>query len=261
MMKLPQFLKEVIYAFHPLKYKQFSQKPVYKSLIFTTKVLLIAFLLAGILFLPKIFLLKSTIENELTKFGDLRFSAKVEQNSEFTVPKNNPWVRVDMNNNLTLKDELFVIDKDTVQYRFLSPVKLERNQLKEASLYRPEASKFISTLIILLIPGVALLLFIRLWLKYFLLILAVGTLFFLITDLTRYKMKWRNMISSASHAITPVILLEVASSAITTMYLFPIPNFRFLGLKMYGVTLIIFAIMMIFAVLACRIEDYREKRK
>ena len=41
----------------------------------------------------------------------------------------------------------------------------------------------------------------------------------------------------------------------------PIPNLRFLGLKFYGVTLIVFAIMMVYAVLACRIEDYREKKK
>ena len=73
-------------------------------------------------------------------------------------------------------------------------------------------------------------------------------------------MKWKNMISLASHAITPVILLEVVSSAITTIYLLPI-NFRFLGLKFYGVTLIVFAVMMVYAVLACRIEDYKEKKK
>ena len=226
MVQIPQFIKEVIWAFYPPRYRQLADKPVYKSVGFMTKMLVIAFLLAGIVFLPKIFLLKSSVQEQLSVFDELRFTPKVEQRAEFAVPSNRPWVRVDLNGNITLKDELFVVDKESIQYRLLSPKSIPQSQLKEPSAYRQEAGKFFAMIIALLIPGVALLLFVRSWLKYVLLIFVFGTFFFVITDLTRYKMKWRQMVSVAAHAITPVLLLEVIASAITAVFLLPIPNLR-----------------------------------
>ncbi len=260
-MQIPQFIKEVIWAFYPPRYKQLSQLPVYKSTVFMTKMLLIAFLLAGIVFLPQLFMLKASVQNQLGVFDEFKLTPRVLQNNELSVPPSRPWVKINFNSNLTLKDELLVIDKSSVQYRLFSPQSIPQQQLLEPSSYKHEAGNFFTMLILLLIPGVALLLFIRSWFKYVLIILVFATLFSFITDLTRHKMKWRQMVSIACHAISPVVLIEVVSSAISANYLLPVPSFRFLGLKFYIVTLILFAIVMVFAVLGCRIEDYREKKK
>ena len=259
MVQIPQFVKEIVWAFYPPRYKQLSQKPIYRSIGFMTRMLVIAFLLAGIVFLPKLFTLKSTIESQFKTFDEFTLSSKITQHDQFTVPVNNPWIRVDFNNNLTLKDELFVIDTSSVQYRLLNPNRIDQDQLKHPTEHTLAASRFVGTLVLLLIPGVALVLFVRSWLRYVLLVVTFGTLFFVIIDLTRYKMKWRQMMSVAAHAISPIIILEVVASAISTRFLLPVPLVRFLGLKFYAVTLLLFGVMMMLAVLGCRIEDARKK--
>jgi len=259
-MQIPQFIKEVIWSFYPPRYRQLADKPVYKSFGFMSKMLIIVFLLAGLVFVPKLFMLSSSIQDQLGVFDELKLTPKVTQRAEFAVPTSKPWIRIDFNNNLTLKDEMLVIDHDTLQYRLLSPKKIPQAQLREPAAYRTETDSFFTLVIVLMIPGVALLLFVRAWLKYALLIFLFGTFFFIITDLTRYKMKWRQMISVAAHAITPILVVEVIASAITTFFLFEIPKIRFLGLKLFAITLILYAVMMILAVLGCRVEDYRKSK-
>ena len=261
MVQIPNFIKEVIWSFYPPRYRQLSDKPVYKSIGFMTKMLLIAFLLGGLVFVPRLFTLESSVQEQLGVFDELRFTPKVEQRAEFAVPSNKLWIRIDMKNNLALKDELLVVDQSTVQYRLLSPESVSQAELKEPSAYRENAGSFFAMIIALLIPGVTLLLFVRSWLKYLLLVFLFGTFFFIITDLTRYKMKWRQMVSIAAHAISPILILEVVASAITTSFLLPIPAARFLGLKFFVVTLVLYAAMMVMAVIGCRVEDYKTSTK
>ena len=151
---------------------------------------------------------------------------------------------------------MLVIDKETIQFRFFNIKKFSQEELKNAENNPQQLSELVSTLVLLLVPGVALFTFIRTWLKYLLLSLAIGTFFFLITDLTRYRMKWKEMMSVSLHAITPMIFLEVVSSSISSEYL--IPLFPFLGVKVYAITTLLFTAMMVLAVIGCRIEDSRK---
>jgi len=257
-MKIPNFIKEVIWAFYPPRYKQLADKKFRHSLKYMSTVLLIAFLIAGILFLPKIFMLKSTIQDELSKFETLRLDGNITQTAPVTIPKTNPWVVVDLNANRTLTKEILVIDKETVQYRFLGIKSIPREQLKEPSAYKPRASGFFAIMLLLTLPGIVLLLFLRMWLKYFFLIIAFGTFFFLISELSKFRLKWKQMLNIASHALTAVIFIEVIAAVFTTIFLLPI--FRFLGVSVFAVTLLVFAGMMIFGIAGYHFEGHRRHR-
>lgn len=257
-MQVPAFIKEVIWSFFPPRYRQLADKPFSKSLGYMSKVLLLAFVLAGILFVPKLFLLKDTFESELSKFENFNITSDVQQSDKITIPKHNPWVVVDLNSNLTLTKEIIVIDSETIKYRFLGIKSIPREQMKDISGNRAGASRFLAAILLLMLPGIALLLYIRTWLKYFFLIIVAGTFFFLIMELSRFRLQWKQMMNIASYALTAVIFIEVISAAITTAYLLPI--LRFLGVNIYAITTAIFAFMLIVGIAGYNIEDHRRHR-
>jgi len=242
-MQIPGFIKEVVWSLYPPRYRQLANKNFSQSLRYLSRMLLIAFVIAGLILLPKIALMKDQIQDELGKFEVFKITGEVTQNDAIAIPATNPWVRVDLNSNLTLTREIFVVDKETVQYRFLGIKSLPREQLKEPSTYSPRVSGFFFMIILFMLPGIALLLYVRLWLKYLLMILAVGTFFFLIMELSKLRLKWKQMLNIGAHALTVVILVEVISSAFSTAYLMPV--LRFLGVNIYAASLILYAVLMV----------------
>src|SRR5574341_1514467 len=242
-MQVPEFIKEVVWSFFPPRYKQLADKPFRKSLGYMSKVLLIAFIIAGLLYIPKLFLMKDVMEEEFGKFSVFKLDGEVVQTDKITVPRHNPWLVIDLNNNLTLTKEIFVVDKQNVQYRFLKTNSIPREQLKDFAANKARVAGFLTIILIMLLPGIALLLYIRMWLKYLLLILVFGTLFFIIMELSKFRLKWKQMLCIAAHSLTAVIFIEVISAALTTVYLIPV--MRFLGVSIYAITTIIFAFLMV----------------
>ncbi len=256
-MQVPQFLKEVVWSLYPPRYRQIADKKFSKSLGYMSKVLLVAFLLAGILFIPKLFLLKGTIQNELAKFETFKLSGNITQTAPVTIPKHNPWVVVDLNSNLTLTKEIIVVDSTTVKYRFFGIKSVKREALKDPAANKGPASGFAAAMLILMLPGIVLFLYIRAWLKYFLLVMFAGTVLFIVMELSKLRLQWKQMLNIATHALTVIILVEVVSAAITTAYLIPI--LRFLGVSIYAITTAAFAVIMVLGIVGYHIEDHRKR--
>ena len=258
-MQVPEFVKELVWTFYPPRYKDLSEQHFHKSLSFMSKMLLIAFLITALLYLPKVFLLKSTIEDQLSKFETFKLSGEVKQTDVLTIPRHNPWVVVDLNSNYTLKKEFLVIDANTVKYRLLNVRTLDRDSLKDFSEHKATVSGFLAALILMMLPGVALLLYVRAWLKYFLLVILFASLFFIITELTRFKLRWKQLANIAAHAITPMILIETIVSFATTAVLLPL-KIRFLGLNFYAVTMLLFIVLMIVGIVGWQVQAHKEAR-
>lgn len=250
-MKIPRFIKEFIWSFYLPRYKQLSEKRFRNSLKYMGTVLLIAFLISGVLHLPKVMLLKDTIESELSKFDTFTLSGNVTQTSALSIPTRNPVIAVDLNEEVKINKEFFVIDKDSVKYRVFTVKEIPREQLKEISNYKTQVSTFFGLVLLLMLPGIALLLYVRLWLKYFLLVLLMGTFFFIVLDLTRWKLRWKQMLNLAAHAITPIILLEVIAAFATTIFL--VPFMKFVGVNIYLVSLAIYTGLMIFGIVGVHV--------
>lgn len=256
-MQVPEFIKEVVWALFPPRYRQLADKPFSHSLGFMSKILFFAFIIAGILFIPKLFLLKGNIESELSKFSSFSLSGNVTQSDKILIPHNSPWVVVDLNSNLSLSKEIFVIDKDSVKYRFFGVKSIPREQLKDLSSYKTSASGFFTVLLLLMLPGIAILLYIRMWLKYFLMIFVFSCLFFIVAELTKFRLRWKEMLNVAAHSLTLVIFIEVVSSAITTVYLIPV--LRFLGVSIYAITTLLFAVLIVVGIIGYHIGASRRR--
>jgi len=250
-MRIPEFIKEVVWSVYPPRYKQIADKNFKQSLGYMSKLLVLALIIAGLLFIPKIATLTGTVQNELAKFESFHLEGNVTQSAPITIPRHNPWVIIDLNSERKLTNEILVIDQSNVQYRFLKINSIPRDHLKDANQHRMPVGGFVAKLIMLMIPGIILFLYVRTWLKYLLLIIVGGTLFFIIMELTKFRLKWKQMLNIAAHALTLVIFIEVISAAIATGYLVPI--FRFLGVNIYAITSAIFFGLMIVGILGYHI--------
>lgn len=260
-MQIPQFVKEVIWCFYPPRYKQLSEKPFSSSVWFMTKMLALAFVISGLFFIPAIIGLNGALSEGLEGFSAASVQTSLAQNSPFSFPVVNPWIVVDLNSNLSLSKELVVIDKEVVHYRFFNVGNITQSELSSPIENKGRVAGFLTKLIILLLPGITLFLFVRYWVKYFLIALLMGTLFFVLLELTQYRLKFKRMLSIAAHAVSPIIILEVVSSALYANYLLPLPSIRFAGLNIYALSFIIMGIIMTAGIVGCKVKEFSEKKK
>jgi len=251
-MRVPEFIKEVVWSLYPPRYRQIADKSFFHSIKYMTKILFFAFIVASIFFIPSALLLPESVESGLSKFGEFSFSASINQSDKVSIPSRNPWVVVDLNNNVSLSKEFFVVDESSVQYRLLKVNNVPREQFRDIIKDKNMMSSFIGTVLLLMLPGIALLLFIRMWIKYFVLILVAGTFFFLICELSKFRLKWKQMLNVVAYALTPIIFLEVISAGISTKYLIPV--LRFLGINVYLISLLILSVVVIMGVIGYHIE-------
>lgn len=251
-MKIPPFVREVVWSCYPPRYKELSEKSFRDSLKYMSKVLFVAFLLAGILFLPQMFTLKGDIEEGFSKFSSFTIQDNITQTAPILIPEAHPLIMVDLNSNLTLSEELFVIDKETVHYRFINKGSIPIDLLKSPGQSTSRVAGFATIVMLMLLPGIALFLYIRMWLKYFLVLLVMGTFMFVVMELTKFKLKWKQMLNIAAHAMTLIIFIEVISAALYTKFLIPI--IPFLGVKIYAISLLALAVLMVLGIVGTKIK-------
>ena len=97
-----------------------------------------------------------------------------------------------------------------------------------------------------MLPGIVLLLYLRMWLKYFLLIILAGTLFFIIMELTKWRLRWKQMLNIATHALTLVIIIELIFAVFAAGLLLPI--LPFLGVNIYAITTGLYMALIVFGI-------------
>lgn len=255
--RVPEFIKEVVWSCYPPRYRQLADRKFGQSVKYMSKVLAFALLVAGVLLLPKLALMPETVRGELGNFNVFRVGGNVSQSAPVAVPHRNPWLVVDLNSNVTLTEEVMVVDGDDVQYRLFGIKSMPLEQLKNPAGHVPAVSGFVTAMIFLLLPGVVLLLFIRMWLKYFLLLVLAAVVFFVVLELTKFRLRWKQMLSIAAHALTAVIVVEVIVGSVAAVVL--VPLFRFVGVNVYALTLVGFAALMVMGVVGYHIGDFRKK--
>lgn len=256
-MKISPFLKEVIWSLYPPRYKELSEKRFSESVKHMAKVLAILCLLASLLFVPTIINLKDDIESGFKKFTAFSLAPSISQSDEVTIPQDHPWIRVNLNTNLTLKEELFVVDQSTVQYRLLGIKSIEQKTLLDPATNVAQVSGFASTILTMLLPGIGFFLYVRMLLKYFLLVVLMGTLAFIVLELTKFKLKYKEALNIAAFAITPILALEVLPAPINTDFLLPV--FRFVGIDVFAIPIFLFIGMMVFGIVGYHIGSKRKK--
>ncbi|RLE48227.1 hypothetical protein DRJ25_00440 [Candidatus Woesearchaeota archaeon] len=245
-----KFIKEVLYCFYPPKYKQLKNKGFWKSYSLLLKVLFLAFIIAAMLSIPKLAALKADIINDLDKINIINISGKVSTTAPVNIPQKNPLFTIDLQSDSNMKNELFLINKREFQFRFFGKRKIDLPKLKDPAAHKQEVGTFITSMILLLAPGFAFITFVKAAIKYLIISLLISFLAFFIMDLTDYKTRFKNTLTITTHAGIPLVLIETLVAVTNPKILFPF--MRFIGLRVYAITLVIWFIYTLLCIISVK---------
>jgi len=233
-----EFIKEVYSILHPKKFNEIASRPAKKAIWFFTKVIFFSFILMGLLFLPKLVKLPSSIGEEISKFESLQLSGNASTSEPIVIPDKDPLIRIDTKSNeIKLKTERLLISKDSVYTRILSTDRITIDELKNPGEHKATVSKFVALLIIFAIPSLLFYSFLVNWLVYFLLIILAGTVVFLLIDLTHFRKKWKETFKIACYGSLGMIAVEILTIPFKPFWMFPI--FSFIGVRIYATGLVL----------------------
>ena len=242
-MKTPTFLKEIIYSFNPRKLDKYTNRSFGHCIGYFTMILAFAFVIMMVCYAPQVGLLTGFVSEQISKFDAINVSGSVDMNTAIHVPETKPVLTIDMTGeNVKPTTQRVIITKDYVTYNLLKGTqKVNTKQLLEPTKNKPIVSQVLALFIIFILPSIVFYSFLALWIKYFLLVLIVGTLAFLLLDLTQYRKKWVKTIKLACFAVAPVIAIEVISIPFNTDWL--IPLFRILGIPIYVIGIVLLLVL------------------
>lgn len=236
---MKQFFKEVVWCFYPPRYKILCTKKLRSSLKFMSLVLFFAFIIAAVLYAPKLITLKSSIEDQLDNFVLFNINANFTTSAPVKIPYSRPLFIIDSAEEHNISNELFIFSQDKIKYRFFGKHSVPLSTFKDVKANKKRASAFFSVLFILLLPSIFILLYFKFWIKYFLIIYLISFILFILLELTHWRLKFRQILNIACHTSIIMIVLELVSAPFGTAYLLPLV--KFLGINIYAVTLVLFA--------------------
>lgn len=212
------------------------------------------FIIGTILLIPQLAKMKSEIITDVSKINLVNFSGSLETTEPITIPKKQALLTIDLTNeNTTMKNEIFLITKDKIEFRFFGKKRMETSNLKNPAENKEAVGRFATSLLFLLAPGFVLILFIKAAIKYLLITVLFGLLIFFLMDLTHYKLKLKQMLTIAAYAAVPIIIIETLFAVINPSILMPF--MRFLGLNIYAVTLTIWLGYIVICVISVYAKD------
>lgn len=242
-MLFEKFSKEVFHAFNPFRFHELINAPFYNCLAYFTKIMLIAFIIMSILYIPKLVDLKDQISSQIAKFDEFSIKGTVKQSSPITIPEKEPLIIIDATGNeIAPGKERITVTRDTLFYKFFAGRKeVPLSQIKELSQNKEVVSKLASYIMIFIFPSILFFSFAGMWIKYMVAGFIIGTVAFLLTDLTRFGNSWPVCAKAAFYSSTLVVLIEVISSAIADKWM--ISLIAFWGFHIYLVPLVIWLVL------------------
>jgi hypothetical protein len=231
---IPPIIKEVAWSFHPYRYNFISGFTFRRSIKYLAQIIFIALLLSLVLASPKFFTLRASIDDAVSQFSVFNLTGNVSTSGEVTIPSKDPFLVIDLQSPRNISDETFLITKDKIDYRFFGRKTVSINALIDPKNTQAESTKLMSTLALMLIPGVIFYSFIYTFLKYFLLVLLMPSVLFVLLEVSKFKLRWRELANISAHAATIPVFLEILSEPFSSAYL--IPTIKFLGSDVYVVT-------------------------
>ena len=140
-----KFLKEVVFSFHPFRYKYLSNLKFRESLGYLSKVLFLAVIIASLISIPKIISLRADIVDELGKLSTFNVDGEVTTSAPIMIPQAKPGLIVDLSSPRNLSDESFLITKDNIQYRFFGKQTTSIDTILNVTENKQAAASFLTT--------------------------------------------------------------------------------------------------------------------
>ena len=239
------FIKDLINLVNTNGFFDFTIHSFRKSVVFFSKFLVFAFVFMFFLYIPTVVSFSSYFGHQMEKFNSLSVSGNFSVMSPVYFPERDSLLVVDdtgLHNKL--KNERFLITKDALKYKFFGQEYLVKGE--EFSDILKNQSNFamlFSAVALLFLPSFIFWAYVFAWLKYFLTILLLASIFFTLFDLTHFRNRWTIFFNISVIAGIVPILLETVSTPFSTNYLFLIV--QLVGIDVYLVPLVIHSILIV----------------
>ncbi|MBN1156575.1 DUF1189 family protein [Candidatus Woesearchaeota archaeon] len=223
-----EFFRTIPRALNPDAYVEFSRRGFKNSFSYLTSLILVAFLIMGFLYLPRIAVAPAVMNREFSKITKFSIIPHIEMNDAIVLGRN-PSLVIDMNGNYTnVTQPDVVITENTLYYKdfFRNPKSLNIADYDDVEEHR---SGFLTTLWILLIlltPAFLVILYAVYLLKYLILVLGFGLFLFVVTFLMRMKIRMDRILNIGMYSTTIMVISEaITRPIIGAAYLIPVVLF------------------------------------
>jgi len=245
-----EYFKEIWHSFIPKKWHVLAEKK--GSLGFVVKTLFLSFILMCIVFLPFVATIPQQVMKELDKFTVLNVHGDLEMTSPVQFPKENPVFVIDTTGEVTEPGKkVILVTKDLIYFRpLVKTYSISFKEFEDVPANKAEVKKLAVFLIALILPSILAYAFLIYLVKYLLIVLLVGTVYFLLLDLTHWKKPWKTMVRITAYSSVIPIALEVVSAAVSTKYLIPTNTIAGV-ITLYLVTTILFLALPLYGVICC----------
>ncbi len=253
------FFKEAWETFLPSKWDEISQRPAGKGIGFFTKVLVFAFIIMMLTAIPWLIKMPAEISDNLAKFDVLQLSGNFTMSSPIKIPKTDPFFVFDTSGAYTeIRTERVLITEEKIFYKpFIKTYSQHTEQLKDLKKNRENVKRFMAFLVFFVLPSILFYAFVTVWLKYFLMILALSVILFVLLDLTHWRRTWKELFVISCYVSVLPVLVEVIVGAIKPGFLIPILSIAGL-VQLYLIPAVILAVLAIGASL-CVYYNKKEK--
>ena len=256
-MVLKGFLLEFIESLVPAKYVELCERRSRHALAFVVKLLVSSLLLMSLGALPLLIGLPVILESHLSAFTNLTLSGDVEMSAPVRIPEENTQIVIDTTGaTKEMTSEKLLITADAFYFKpfFFTMEKVPINQVGDIKATKGFWKSLIILVTLIAFPGVLLVMFGMLFVKYVFLAVVFATLVFVLFDLTTYKLEFRKMFRIACYALTPMVLLEVIATPWGSGFLVPLPGLRLFGLDFYLVSFVLYLGLFVAAVVMVQVK-------
>ncbi|MBI4451634.1 DUF1189 family protein [Candidatus Woesearchaeota archaeon] len=249
MSKLAEFLKEAGGSLNPQRYKQFVNRGIRHSIRYFFAALLLSFVLMSLAGLPKMVTLPGYVQERFEVFTALSLGGNVTMKEPLRIPEEDPQFIIDTTGQTTeLGRAKILVTKDVLSYKLEKPRSIRMETFSNFLQNKAFLSYVISAIVLLVLPGLLITMSIVFALKYFAFSTLAALVVFVLLDLTKFKMLYRDAFKIMIYAATPMMLLEVTLVPYVAGYLLPLGHMA--GITFQLVPILLYLLFIVLGVLA-----------
>ncbi|MBW2999851.1 DUF1189 domain-containing protein [Candidatus Woesearchaeota archaeon] len=211
-MGLKNFFKTVGMSFNPVAYDQLSERLLGDTSKYFLAVLLLGFILAFLLAVPKIAGTAHYLNEQFNKFEKLDVNMDYEMKEAVVITDNYPLITIDTTKEPKEFKKGVLVTEDKVYYAllpFTSPKSFDVEKAHDLVASSGKASNLIYVLLLLMIPSFLVFGYLYFLIKFLLVVIAGFILALVIARIIRYGITVRELINVALYAATPMILIRM----------------------------------------------------
>ena len=232
---------KVVAFFSPVMLDAVTRQSVSQGFLFFSKMLLVAFVLMGFLYVPTLVGLPKYFDKEMKKFNDLSVESNFSVMAPVYFPERESLLVIDTTGlHKRLKYEWFLITHEGLYFRlFREPYFIRAESFGDVLSHKDSFVGLFIAVLVLMLPALVFWSYVFLWLKYAVLTVLLGGVFFTLFDLTHWRKSFCQMLNIAAYTSVIPVFAEIVSLPFGTAHL--IPFFETIGSDLYAVPLIVHA--------------------